>query len=798
LRIENPQPETIMSALRFGLFVACALAVGVATCPAAPPPVVRRDWLGDPLPMGAVARLGTLRQHRLTEIQYLVFTPDSSSLLAVPSLGIDCDWRLTPRLWLWDVRTGKLVRRLGGEQWAVPSVAFSSRGDLTVTSEEKGVFLWDTVTGRLIRPLLRTKKNNPYTDVAFLLEGKSVVCVADGGIETRAIADGRQLRRVALPDLDEIVHAHQLSFSPGGKILARTEMSGRRAMVWDVATGKVLGRFATDENAAVAFHPGGKVFAIGGGTEKTVQIRDATSLRVLREWKLGNEEHDRVLDRSCLAFSPTDSLLAARADEKSIGLWDWTTGKLVRKVQATRFPLSALAFSPDGKILASAGDGRVRLWDVATGHERILVEGHQRSIVSLSYQKDGRLVSSDSGGTMHTWDVPSGRHLRVRQRTSRPAVSSTEGNPWANWEEDGDIVLTDAWSGRLYYTLNGHREFGGHVAFSADYRIVVTTGDEGVIRIWDVGTGKLRRKLEHLANRDCLVIPALSADGRLLAARGRHGVLQVWDTTTGALIRELTTESDTITSLVFTPDAKALVSGGVADPVRLWEIATGRQLLHSDLAPEEKQDVCTVAIACSRDGRLIAAAGSDNTVQLWEVASGREVCRFPREVAHIHAVAFSPDGRFVASGGEDHTILVWGVTAFAPGFNEPDYSLGTRREILWKALADAEDAAKAFRAAGEFAHAPTETISFLANKMCPTSVVAPEHLNRWVADLDADEFDTRERASRKLAEAGEQATPILRRALGGNASAEVKHRARDLVEGYHAAERLPDYGSRGR
>jgi WD domain, G-beta repeat len=226
----------------------------------------------------------------------------------------------------------------------------------------------------------------------------------------------------------------------------------------------------------------------------------------------------------------------------------------------------------------------------------------------------------------------------------------------------------------------------------------------------------------------------------------------------------------------------------------LWDIESGELLLRTQ--PKSGDTSNCWGIALSPDGRLIAGAESGDSkafAVLREITSGQEVCRFPlRGSSDTFTLAFSPDGRTLASAGyDDPTILLWNITGLAPGFGEPGYSLGGRRELLWAALADKE-AAKAFRAVGELVHAPTETIPFLADKLHPTFAVPPKRLKRWLTDLDADDFDTRERASHRLAEAGKQVAPYLRRVLEGNPSPEVRRRAEKLLKDYRAAERSPE------
>ena len=369
-----------------------------------------------------------------------------------------------------------------------------------------------------------------------------------------------------------------------------------------------------------------------------------------------------------VAFSPDGKTLASGSYDRTIRLWDVTTGRPIgQPLTGHNGEVTSVAFSPDGKTLASgSADASVRLWDVTTGRPiGQPLTGHNGEVTSVAFSPDGKTLASGSyDGTVRLWDVATGRPIRqpltVHNSWVFSVAFSPDGKTLASGNADGTVRLWDVATGRpVGQPLTGHTGEVFSVAFSPDGKTLASgNGSDRTVRLWNVTTG--RPIGQPLTGHTGWVFSvAFSPDGRTLASGSDDRTVRLWDVTTGRPIGQpLTGHTGAVTSVAFSPDGRTLASGSDDRTVRLWNVTTSRAIGHTG---------AVASVAFSPDGRTLASGSDDETVRLWNVTSGRPIGQpLTGHTYGVTSVAFSPDGRTLASGSDDETVRLWNVTSGRP------------------------------------------------------------------------------------------------------------------------------------
>ncbi|HKI20655.1 MAG TPA: hypothetical protein VKA15_22385, partial [Isosphaeraceae bacterium] len=516
--------------------------------------------------------------------------------------------------------------------WVVSGASNPSTGD---SADSEVVFdVWDQATGQR-RKTLPAIKGKVFS-VAVGKDGKRIAAGCRHGL---VLVWDEESGRSVWTSTEPGLNAMSVAFSPDGQSLAvgygfNSQSQIGKVKVWDVATGKKEIKSFTGPR---------------GGVNK-------------------------------LAFDPTGKRLAV-AGEGVVEVWELATTTKVRELKGHTKWVYSVAFSPDGKWLASGGwDRTVKLWDADTGIEKLTIFAHDGFVLDLAFSPDShRLITASEDRAAKLWEVP---------------------------------------SGQLLATFHGHTDFVLTVAFRPDGREVVTGSLDGSVRFWDLRTSR-PVVFQHTGWVERL---AVRRDGlRVLSDTGRDPVkkdtTKGWNPFTGEIDPSLTgTSLNTLPAgfmlgsgfglrTVNSPDGKQIAQvsavGNQGESSRSKEFATSAVVIREATSGRAIHTLTghsadVVSLAFSPDGRRLASASYDRTIKLWDTSTGQDVFTLRGHTAGVVSLAFSPDGNMIISGGIDSMARVWNATPLAANLSaEHDTRYRKKIAMLEQLNATTDDSQRA-------------------------------------------------------------------------------------------------------
>jgi WD40 repeat protein len=496
---------------------------------------------------------------------------------------------------------------------------------------------------------------------------------------------GQEHRTISGPFKGEL----NVAFSPDGRHLAVAAAQDRTVRVWETATSREVQapKLHGDPISGVAFSPDGNYVA-------------SSDRLVLRIWDTTTGQELHSLERPAafweasagpVAFSP-DSRLVASGSRFTALIWEIGTGRLVHTIAGHAGSVTAVAFSPDGRSLATASaDRTVRLWDVQTGEERSVLRGHQGSVSCLSFHPSSRYLASGSlrPAEVKFWDLT--RHPEYFSLSNRIDVTlenlalafDADSRRVASVKRVGRLQVRDALTDMVQYEhmLPMPRRpsvLAKIAAFSHDGRRLVglSSADPSQLRVWDVASGK--GVLTLAGHTGTVIHVAFSRDGRRLASSSLSASskiprfdIRVWDALTGQALATFhangTAQASHCGPVALSPDGERLAFVAYRDDpagrdratIPVYEVVSRRKVL---ALPGLDQGV-TNRLAFSPDGERLAGASASGSILIWDMATGQKLLpQLLRGSPELGDLAWAPDGLCLATAHRDQVHL-WDVRA---------------------------------------------------------------------------------------------------------------------------------------
>jgi WD40 repeat protein len=677
----------------------------------------KRDQHGDPLPPGAMARLGTVRWRHEEAIVFAAFLQDGKGVVSVS---------LDQTIHVWEFPSGKEIRRIAlAADGSPPPLAGPNRPAVDLSSD-----------GRVIATYFRNLNQRR--------------------IRLHDVGSGKELPSLPVTQ----VTITKLLFLNSPDRLLSLDFDGT-AHVWDLTNGKELRNFAGPKllsgpvvrNELFVSSPDGNTLMhmARGSLEKGTRAptRDANTLRFInvntgKEIGAGGESATLV----SVQFTAAGKEIVTQADDGSTRRWDARTGRELGLIRpptdppnARLLPQRSIVVSPDGQVIAVAQRAvRPSSLDLIDGNT-----GKTLSTLALADRIDGRPKSLVFG--------PGNKLLAVNHQL--PLLLDREKDDYK-----GTIELFDVAKGELLHTFTVSfdapntritRRPSEVTLFSPDGKLLAWSVDGKTLHLWDMLSG---RKIGSLALPSDVTMGGASftPDGRCLALEKTGGGAQLFELSAGA----------------------SRCQYGKSDAAN---VKAPSLLIESGL-PGSITQGSSPHVAVSGNGKLLALAGPDKVLRVWDIDTGAELATFRNGGVKLTGVAFSPDSSTLATTCADTTALVWDLAqANPPATALPGNNLGM--EECWQTLAGI-DAEKAFRAIRAMAATPAGAIAFLKVHLEPARKVDVKRIEEFVSQLNHEQYKVRERAISELNKMGEQIVPALDKALAANPTLESKLRLQGL------------------
>ena len=528
-----------------------------------------------------------------------------------------------PSLFLFDATTGRELWRASERGMQILSLAFAPDGRTIAAGcghfndyETSGyVRLRDARTGGEVGSPIAGGPGGVLA-VAFAPDGRHLALASRDVVDLCDMADPRHPIARRLNGHVNFVYA--VAFSPDGRRVA-TGGWDKTIRLWDRDTGR-------PEETLVG-HRGfvrGLAFSSDGG-----QLVSGSEDSSVRRWDLDSGDsatfHGHTGFVHCVAFGPEGSLAASGSLDGTVKIWPAAAPDSQVTFRNSTGWVGALAFAPDGRRIASAHNGNVRIWDPRTGEElrRIFARRGLLGNIALAFSPDGSiLAASGPDGNVILWDAErwTRRGVLPAAAAANDAAFSPDGSTIATSANDGIVRLWDVDRRDDRPGIRRPRSGRQRRRLLARRPTIATAGEDRIVRVWDAASGAEVASLtgHETGVRDVAFAP----DGRFLASVGGayHGPVRaevkVWDWTIGREVASYPGHTSLVTAVAYFPDGRRLATVSDDRTIKLWDITSRENVLTL-----RGHTSGVLSLAISRDGRQVASGSIDYSAKIWSIES---------------------------------------------------------------------------------------------------------------------------------------------------------------------------------
>ena len=600
------------------------------------------------LPKGLKSRIGKGMIH---DVAYL---PDGTQFAVASATGI----------WFYDANTYEEKALIATDKPAVKMMAFSADGKkLATIGENKAILIWDTET--LKHKTTFISDSAPHSElyfdyISFINDWQTLVSNGSSDIQFWNVTTGTHH-----VELDRLHGYSNFAFSPDGRIMATNR--GNVILVRDVVEDKLLQKIEmiSHVDKCLALSSDGRTVASGHHHYTSGKHHYTIDL-----WDIETGKHKKTLKGhkksiESLAFSPDGKTLASGSLDNTIILWDVAKGKRKKTLKKHANEIRKVVFSPDGKTLLSYDRSTIlKLWEVETGKLIHNINDHANIATSISLSPDGlTLVSGSQNGYIHIWDVATGKKKKTFKAHNNSVTSvsySPDGLTIASASWDKTIHLWDVSTSKRKNSLKKPSGNMRNMVFSPVDPLLVVATDKS-IHVWDVDPLQLKyAPIEHKSNAIYQGL-LLSADGKSIVSTGEAQTVKIWNVAKGNLRKTLKLKNTypLTKDIALNPDGKILVSINIFEnTLHLWNVMTGEY--KNSLKDIHILNWFGIYLSCefSPDGKYLVAGSYDATLSLWDATTNKLVNSLKGFTHTIRDIAFSKDGKTLLTSG-DGAVLVW-------------------------------------------------------------------------------------------------------------------------------------------